>query len=101
MTEALQSVVLERSRQQLPKSAGGEGWTAHHDDTHSRGELARAAAWYALAAVPNLRHRDLWPWDSCWKKPTDERRSLVRATALLLAEIERIDRRDAAQEPRP
>lgn len=37
-----------------------------------------------------------WPWTGWateWFKPKDDRYNLVRAAALLLAEIERLDRR--------
>jgi hypothetical protein len=34
----------------------------------------------------------LWPWATAWWKPRDRRRNLVRAAALVLADIERIDR---------
>jgi hypothetical protein len=33
-----------------------------------------------------------WPWLSKWWKPKDRRRDLVRAAALVIAEIERLDR---------
>lgn len=38
----------------------------------------------------------LWPhsWASCWFKPTNRRRDLVKAAALLIAEIDRLDRAD-------
>jgi len=35
-----------------------------------------------------------WPWAKSWWKPASLRRSLVKAAALLIAEIERIDRRN-------
>jgi len=33
-----------------------------------------------------------WPWDPKWWKPKDRRRDLVRAAALIIAEIDRHDR---------
>ncbi|MFO6370442.1 hypothetical protein ACLBWA_35920, partial [Pseudomonas aeruginosa] len=33
-----------------------------------------------------------WPWDEEWWKPKSARENLVRAGALVLAEIERLDR---------
>lgn len=33
-----------------------------------------------------------WPWDFQWFKPSDDRRNLVKAGALILAELERLDR---------
>lgn len=108
-------VLAERERQ---KSV--EGWTPEHDDQHAEGELGLAAACYAIPdpmgqtkEVPghyynaNSRYADdfddwrpgapvtvpaQWPWDGLWWKPTDRRRDLVKAGALILAEIERLDR---------
>jgi hypothetical protein len=74
-----------------------EGWTPRHDDEHSEGDLAQAAACYARSAAnPGLYHRANvptgWPWDAFWWKPTDQRRDLIKAAALIVAEIERLDR---------
>ena len=63
-----------------------DGRDAVHDDELTGGELASAAAAYA---VNNFA---LWPWASEWWKPKDRRRNYVRAAALLIAEIERMDR---------
>lgn len=75
----------------------GVGWGPKHDDEHAGGELAKAAATYTLYAGEkrydahgNPPH--LWPWDVDWWKPKDKRRDLVRAAALIVAEIERLDR---------
>lgn len=76
-----------------------EGWTADHDDQHADGELAIAAACYALAehARSYGRHNvdELpvkWPWHEGWWKPTpdDRIRELAKAGALIAAEIDRI-----------
>lgn len=71
-----------------------EGWKPEHDDTHVNGELAEAAACYALAvndgAGTGVPAR--WPWARSWWKPTTARRSLVKAGALIAAEIDRLDR---------
>jgi len=85
----------ERSRQ-----VSEEGWTAKHDDRHATGEISRAAAAYAYEAGRTYRQRSLdryspppaWPWDDSWWKPTDRRRDLIKAAALIIAEIERLDR---------
>lgn len=90
---AIDDVIAERERQKAV-----EGWTPEHDDTHSDGEMAKAAACYALNAgrAPEYRDnsfiRSYWPWDWKWWKPKDRRRDLVRAAALIVAEIERMDR---------
>jgi hypothetical protein len=87
MSKALDDIVAERQRQLLK-----EGWTENHDDEHSVGELAMAGASYAIADnLPN-RAQEIWPWGMNWWKPTDRRRNLVKAGALILAEIERLDR---------
>jgi len=35
---------------------------------------------------------NLWPWGKEWWKPSDRRRDLVKAGALIAAEIDRLDR---------
>ncbi|MFU6495812.1 hypothetical protein ACM79X_13375 [Pseudomonas aeruginosa] len=92
-------VQAERRRQ-----IEAEGWTPEHDDAHSHGQMARAAACYALAgsSAPNDGTAALlvslaWPWDEQWWKPSTARRDMVKACALGLAEIERLDRAAASQ----
>lgn len=91
MSNAINDIMLERARQ-----VNVEGWTSENDDEHSDGALAAAGACYALAAssadVDDDTHWSLWPFDEEWWKPKDRRRDLVRAGALIVAEIERIDR---------
>lgn len=92
--DALHDIAAERERQ---KSV--EGWTAGHDDEHDNAELALAAGCYALHA--GGRYADVlpavWPWAREWWKPTTPRRDLVKAGALIVAEIERLDRAAIAQ----
>lgn len=94
---AARDVLAERRRQQEV-----EGWTPDHDDGHRNGSMARAASVYALVGssdgripgdelTPSITER-LWPWGWNWFKPKSRRHNLVRAGALILAEIERIDR---------
>lgn len=88
MTPAARDVLAERRRQREH-----EVWTLEHDDAHEGGELAEAAMCYAdPAAHAQLGIPSQWPWVAEWWKPRDRRRNLVRAGALILAEIERIDR---------
>lgn len=89
---AARDVLAERRRQ-----VDVEGWSSDHDDNHTRGEIALAAAAYAAnsAAIRELwfdSARPLWPWHWSWWKPKGRRRDLVRAGALIIAEIERLDR---------
>lgn len=92
---ALADVAKERHRQR-----DVEGWTPAHDDTHVSAELAMAGACYALASFLNTEHAlnttftRYWPWDRKWWKPKTPRENLVRAGALIVAEIERLDRLD-------
>ncbi len=81
MTDALADIAAERQRQ-----IDSEGWTPAHDDEHTEGEMAEAAACYAGGSGIG------WPWHPKWWKPSDKRRDLVKAGALIIAEIERLDR---------
>lgn len=91
----IEEIAAERRRQ-----IEAEGWTPEHDDEHRNGELATAAGLYAQhAGVPvPLRQVELaeppvgWPWSNDWWKPRSPRRDLIRAGALIVAEIERLDR---------
>ncbi|HIE0007691.1 TPA: hypothetical protein ACXI5O_003741 [Pseudomonas aeruginosa] len=101
--QAWLDVQAERRRQ-----VEAEGWTPEHDDEHSHGQMARAAACYALAgsSAPSDGTAALlvslaWPWDEQWWKPSTARRDLVKACALALAEIERLDRAGISQSPQP
>jgi len=81
-------IVAERRRQ-----IEEEVWSAEHDDEHKAGELAKAAAAYALFAWSDRTlPPQFWPWDASWWKPKNPRRDLVRAGALIAAEIDRLDR---------
>jgi len=95
---AARDVLAERRRQ-----VDGEGFGVEHDDINAFGEIAVAAGCYALAAhaqpaaTPEspLIH-NYWPWNFQWWKPSTPRRNLVKAGALILAEIERLDRSNVA-----
>ena len=86
----IDEIGAERKRQ-----GWDEGWTPEHDDKHDRGEMARAAAAYAYP-TPRLGD-ECWPWDFKWFKRTTRRRDLVKAGALIVAEIERLDRATVAR----
>lgn len=107
-------IVQERKRQMLQ-----EGWTAKHDDEHTDGELAIAAALYATP-VPlyakrkkgeHFEYFDPWPWwdvenydrygdgginipVSAWdkRKKHPKLKRLIIAGALIAAEIDRLQR---------
>ena len=89
--DVIAEIRAERERQLVE-----EAWTPEYDDTHDKGEMAFAAGCYALNAGTE-RFADgvvpiFWPWAREWWKPKTRRRDLVRAAALIVAEIERIDR---------
>lgn len=81
-------VAAERQRQ-----TSVEGWTPDHDDKHDQEELARAAHCYLIGR----KTMGVWPWSPQWWKPTTRRRDLIKAAALIIAEIERLDRAAAHQ----
>ena len=110
ITQAAVDVLIERQRQ-----IDQEGWTPEHDDQHAGGQMALAAGCYAMFASASDRQRatadlpgslaslgktitgwaawlQIWPWHRSWWKPTTRRRDLVKAGALIIAEIERLDR---------
>lgn len=100
LSPAMLAIIAERFRQ-----IEVEGWDAAHDDAHADGSLAQAAAAYAIGAeyvtAYNLDQdeeylingRELFPWDIEHWKPRERRRNLVRAGALIVAELDRGERR--------
>lgn len=85
-----------------------EGWTPEHDDAHVNGEMPAAASTYTLLVCDQVypeqyisfpmqcqRRKDAgWPWDEEWWKPSpDPIRNLVKAGALIAAEIDRLQRK--------
>lgn len=89
----MELIAVERERQ-----VAEEDWTAEHDDEHDGQELAMAACAYAWpgASVLNngraLPRELLWPWSDGWKPSGDRTRELVKAGALIAAEIDRLQR---------
>lgn len=88
-------IVKERERQ-----LHGENWSAHHDDQHVDGELSDAAACYAMG-VKWRNHEGtipsrMWPWEINAWKPGNRIRELMKAGALIAAEIDRLTRAESA-----
>lgn len=85
LSPAAADVLAERHRQVTVK-----GWTPEHDDTYIGCELAAAAISY----IEPMEAENYWPadWHDGSFRPSDYRRNLVKAVALLLAELERVDR---------
>jgi len=106
MSKARDEVLADRQRQM-----DQEGYDRTHDAEHDPEELIRAALVYTLTS---LAHPDanghvsvgmecrgvklnwmesataLWPWDG-GPKPKTQRRDLVRAAALLIAALDRLE----------
>lgn len=90
-------LIAEERQRQIEK----EGWTAEHDAEHKEGELANAAAYYAMTQETidfiddewgNDMHLHIWPFDLKWLKrtPKNRIRELQKAGALIAAEIDRL-----------
>lgn len=93
MSMALEDIAAERARQ-----VSAEGWTPEHDDEHSDFQMARAAGVYALGVWHvHLALAPFWPWELRWWKVKSPRRDLIRAGALIVAEIERLDRQSQTE----
>lgn len=111
LMSVLDEIGEERRRQIIE-----EGFDAEHDDAELNGALSDAAAVYcvtsSMTSMEILAHRKFlrepgdrlagfasaatcwWPenWDPSWFKAQGGRRDLIKAGALIVAEIERLDR---------
>lgn len=106
-SEGVRLIAAERQRQ-----ISKEGYSTAHDDDHVHGELARAAAAYALAPDRRDLAFDLWPWQNGMNlhetpvegRPNtfqiDVQRVLVKAGALIAAELDRLTRLKGKDVPR-
>ena len=73
-----------------------EGFDAEHDDSYRAGDLGMGAAAYIMSACTNEPFPEGWMWQlSSVYKPTGARRDLIKAAAMIVAEIERLDRASA------
>jgi hypothetical protein len=105
-------IAVERVRQ-----ISEESWTPEHDDQHKIAELTAAALAYASAAQDQVtvitdglvlanvaleRSMDIfWPYEwgeEAWKPSPDPIRNLVKAGALIAAEIDRLQRKKEREE---
>jgi hypothetical protein len=91
---------IERIAAERKRQIEEEGWTSEYDDSFMLGELADAAACYAMDKI----YRDfqfinvltvkekIWPWYHGKFKPTpgNRIRELEKAGALIAAEIDRL-----------
>jgi hypothetical protein len=125
MKSGAQLIAAERTRQ-----LAVEGWDAAHDDGHRNGEIACAAIAYAfpmhalafagsngkdMQTVVSVGPLTFWPWAAVDFKPANpdgevrtkeqriegQIRNLVKAGALIAAEIDRLQRLATTQPPPP
>lgn len=98
----VRDLLTERRRQ-----VQEEGYTLERDDKYTEGQLASAASSYAFWADPrggsldghldyiNAKTPACWPWGPEQWKPANQRLMLIKAGALILAELDRLDRQQA------
>ena len=99
MSDGARAVLKERAQH-----FSREGRTSSYDDGHIGGELALAAAEYAMVSTGRYGTlkggpSHVWPWSPQWFKPTTPHLALVKAGALIIAELDRIDRMYSTEEP--
>ena len=95
MSRAVCDVLKERRHQIMEHN-----FDAKHDDLYEKNELTFGALSYLFAVVYDYEPAQvpvLWKWHKSWWKPRSKRENLVRAIALAIAELERIDRLDDAR----
>lgn len=93
METGIELITAERQRQ-IEK----EGWTSEHDKQHFSDELATVASLYAMPERQRCYDNRIspcpinFPWSSAWWKPSPDNRikELIKAGALIAAEIDRI-----------
>lgn len=90
MKSGIELITDERNRQ-----VAKEGYSAEHDEAHDDNELVDAAGAYACADDETEPVPFDWPWDHEAWKPSDRIRNLVKAGALIAAEIDRLQRLDS------
>ena len=79
----------ERDRQISEENFGPQ-----HDDDYIHGELAMAAVAYIKYNEHDNQCPEEWPWSPEWWKPGEDIRNLVKAGALIAAEIDRLNRQE-------
>jgi hypothetical protein len=98
--------IVEEIKAERERQFCKEGWTPSHDEQHTEGELAWAAACYAAPSGdihrfepacdgnPYQRYLKAWPWDAEYDKrwKHNRKRQLIISAALIIAELERLER---------
>lgn len=87
--ESIALIISERERQ-----ISVEGYDCNHDDAHVDGELASAAIAHLIEAgtytTAGHKGSDYWPWEDSYKPAASQLQNLVKAGALVAAEIDRV-----------
>lgn len=91
---------IELIKEERQRQIEVEGWTAAHDSKHDMGQLAYAAVTYALPdftisfqfkgvkiGIDPMFH---WPFEKQWLKRGTRKQDLIKAGALIAAEIDRL-----------
>jgi hypothetical protein len=83
-------LIAEERKRQLEV----EGWTSENDDNYLNNELADAAICYLIDPEDRTIETLFFPFAKKWWKPSPENRvrELVKAGALIAAEIDRLNR---------
>lgn len=87
------ALIQEERRRQIYE----ENHAIEFDDTHTKSELLRAALTYENCVYAKEIQGDIiapetWPWPAKWFKPKSYKSNLIRAGALVEAEIDRKER---------
>lgn len=99
MKTGIELIAEERQRQ-----ISVEGWTPENDDANNKAQMVYAAKTYLEAATMRESGQYVdrcylceffWPesWNEEWCKPKNTMRDLVKAGALIAAEIDRLQRK--------
>lgn len=94
---------IELIQEERQRQIAVEGWTPAHDDAHVDREMISAAVVYANCGADaqhsiepmqmRMRYTAEFPWTADWFKPSEDPiRNLVKAGALIAAEIDRLQR---------
>ncbi|HHE3631944.1 TPA: hypothetical protein ACPDW7_000999 [Pasteurella multocida] len=78
-------IANERLRQQSEK-----GFSLNSDTQYTNDELVRAAMCYLQAQSRHAIMPIFWPWGKKYWNPKDRKENLIRAGALIAAEIDRL-----------
>lgn len=88
MSTGIGLIELERIRQITQK-----GFSVQHDSHWEAGQMAKAAICYAMNQRDRIKFDaidEIWPWSPDMFEPENRKWDLIRAGALIAAELDRI-----------